>query len=353
MPISRKTLKLTRALKVTVGQEADAATRTLAGAWVKAWDELSTQMQAAVADVVAEAVKLGRWPHPWELARAERLGTALTHAERTLTTLSERAGVTISGSLGPIVAATGSAEPQIIGSQLPAAEQVSMAARAASKILPSALDAIVARSQSRIVGQARALSGEAMDAMRRSLITGITVGSHPSVVAADMLRRVEGEFNGGLSRAMTIARTELLDGYRTASAYAHSANSDVLDGWRWLATLDSRTCPSCWSKNGDTYPISTPGPWDHPNGRCARMPQVRSWQSLGIHAPEPPSSFPDAQKAFKALPKADQLTIMGPGRLAALNSGQAQWSDLAQRRDSSDWRPSYVATPVRNLTRAA
>lgn len=338
---------------MTVGQEADTATRTLAAAWVTAWDELSAQMQTAVTDVVAEATRLGRWPHAWELARVDRLGTALTHAERVLITLSHQAGVTITGSLGPIVSATGNAEPHIIGSQLPAAEQASTAARAAAKILPSALDAIVARTQSQIIGQARALSGEAMDAMRRSLITGVAVGSHPSGAAADMLRRVEGEFNGGLSRAMTIARTELLDAYRTASAYAHNANSDILDGWRWLCSFTVRTCPACWSKNGDTYPVSTPGPWGHPNCRCARVPEVRSWQSLGIHAPEPPSSFPDAQKAFKALSKDDQLAIMGPGRLAALNSGQAQWGDLAQRRDSSDWRPSYVATPVRNLTRAA
>jgi hypothetical protein len=101
--------------------------------------------------------------------------------------------------------------------------------------------------------------------------------------------------------------------------------------------------------NGTTYPVETPGPWGHANCRCARMPVTRSWSALGLHGVEPASTFPDARARFDALPAADQLAVMGPSRLAALRSGQADWSDLAQRRDTTGWRPSYVATPVRDL----
>lgn len=310
-------------------------------------------MRAAVDDVVAESVRLGRWPQPWELARVARLQEALIAAERSLATLGQRAGVTVADATGHIVQATAGAEPGIIASQLPAAEQAAAATQFAGKLLPSALDVIVARIQSRIVAESRELSGPAMDAMRRALVTGIAGGDHPSVVARDMLRRVEGAFNGGLARATVISRTELLDGYRTASLYSHSANADVLSGWRWLATLDRRTCPSCWSKNGNVYPATTPGPWDHVQGRCARCPVVRPWSALGISTPEPPSLFPDAQARFNSLSKTEQLAIMGPGRLAALQSGAAKWSDLATQRQNPDWRPSYQPTPVRDLTARA
>jgi hypothetical protein len=157
MAVNRQTLRLMRQLRIKVGGEADEATRTLTRAWVRAWDELSTQVRAALADVVAEAVRLGRWPQPWELARVERLQAALAAAERALIALGQHAGITVSDAAGRIVHVTGGTEPHLIASQLPAAQQADAVARFTAKILPTALDAIVARTQSRIVGQARVL----------------------------------------------------------------------------------------------------------------------------------------------------------------------------------------------------
>jgi hypothetical protein len=261
--------------------------------------------------------------------------------------------VTVTDAAGTTIRTTADREPAIIASQLPAAEQTAAAARFSARILPTALDAMVARTQALIVNQARPLSGQAMEAMRRALITGVAVGDNPRDVARDMVGRVEGAFNGGLNRALVIARTEVLDAYRAASRYSHAANADVVTGWVWLATLDRRTCPACWAKHGSEYPVSAPGPLDHQQGRCARMPKTRPWSALGINVEEPPDVLPDARARFDALPEADQLQIMGPTRLELLKSGQVQWDDLARRRDSTGWRPSYIPTPVRDLQRTA
>jgi len=104
--------------------------------------------------------------------------------------------------------------------------------------------------------------------------------------------------------------------------------------------------------HGTEFPLDTPGPDDHPNGRCSRTPITRSWRDLGINIPEPPSVIPDAQAAFANLSQADQLRIMGPTRLDLLNRGDIKWSDLSTRRENPGWRASHNITPVRDLVGA-
>lgn len=351
--INRETLRLLRQLITTVGGHADDTTRRLTEAWVRAWDELAPAWQTAVAELIARAAADGQWPAPWQLARIERLGAAVVATSTALDGLAAQAGITIAAGTGPVVAATAAAEPILMASQLPAAMAAAAATGYAATLTPTALDVIVRRTREQVTARTRPLSAAATDAMRRSLIRGVAVGDNPNVVARDMLRRVEGDFNGGLTRAITIARTEMLDAYRTTSRYAHTANADVLAGWTWHSTLDSRTCQSCWAMHGTVHPVEQEGPWDHQQGRCARLPKLKPWSELGIDVDEPADRTPDAQARFDALPEERQLAILGPARLALLQSGRIQWADLATRRDTPGWRPSYTPTPVRDLQRIA
>src|SRR5690606_17046295 len=108
--------------------------------------------------------------------------------------------------------------------------------------------------------------------------------------------------------------------------YVHAANSDVLAGWVWQASLDRRCCPSCWAMHGRVFAADEPGPWDHPQGRCARIPKTRTWRELGIDLDEPDDDLPDAQARFWALPHTARLAIMGPTRLELLRTGRIDWS---------------------------
>lgn len=353
MPIRQPTLRVGTQLRVAVGTAADQATRDLTAAWARAWDTLSKAMTDAILDVLALAGRLGRWPPPWELRHIARLQRALLEAQEALTQLGQRTGVTVVDSAGQAIHATVDAEPRLIASQLPAAQRVDAAASFAARILPQAIDAIVARTTGQIHATTWPLSVEAVDAMRRELALGVATGAHPNTTARAMLGRVEGAFNGGLTRAINIARTETLDAYRVTSQYTHSANSDVLSGWQWMCTLSSRTCPACLAKNGTVYPVVQPGPLGHQQCRCARMPKVRTWRDLGINLDEPADTFPDARAWFAEQPEATQLHIMGAGRLELLRSGAVGWDDLATRRQPAGWRPNYVPTPVRDLQRAA
>lgn len=336
-----------------MGAEADTATRTLTAAWVRAWDELSGLYSAALSDVLVLATTLGRWPYAWELRQVDRLGRAQDAADTALRALAVRTGVAVTDAAGNAIRATGEAEPRLISSQLPAGEQIAAEAQFAHRVNPGALEALVARTGGQVTSAAWPLSAAATEGMKRALIAGVASGTSPRDTARQMMQRVEGGFNGGLARALNIARTETLDAYRATSQYAQAQNRDVLNGWIWTCSFGKRTCPACWAMHGSVHPLSDPGPWDHQSGRCARTPSLLPWSALGINLPEPDSVMPSARDQFDALSHADQLAVMGPRRLELLKSGRIDLPDLAVRRPAGDWRASYAPRPVANLQRIA
>ncbi len=208
------------------------------------------------------------------------------------------------------------------------------------------LQQIVRRTTQQITSTLIPLSAEATEAMIEQLLVGAVRGQNPRAVARQMMENVSGAFNGGRTRALNVARTELLDAHRQAAAATQAQYGDVLDGWQWLAHLTTRTCPACWGMQGTTHELTEPGPNGHQQCRCTRVPKTKSWADLGIPIEEPRSLIVPGNEAFRQLPAKDQLAIMGPTRLQALNSGTADWSELAQLRHNNGWRDAYYVRPV-------
>jgi hypothetical protein len=343
--VTKKTLKLAAELKAAIDDLLAALTRKLTAGWAAAWDRLEARFLAAVSELLAS--NDGKWPTRKQINQSARLTSALDAAQREsdhLVDLLRTAGIAAAAHAAK---AGGLAQAALIASQLPAGHGLSVV-----KFADAALEAVVKRTGEQITALSWLLSAEATAAMKAELIRGIQAGAHPTTVARDMVRRVEGEFNGGYARALNIARTELLGAYRDAAMAGQLANSDVLRGWIWTAALTPRTCGSCWSMHGTEHPLDEPGPDDHQSGRCSRTPLTKSWKDLGFNIPEPASLIPDARTTFDALPQADQLRIMGPTRLDLLNRGDIKWGDLSTRRENPGWRPSYNITPVRDLVGA-
>ena len=349
MAVTERTLWLLDQLRRTIGYQADDAVRTLTRAWLAAWDVLRDDWAAVIEEILRIHAETGQWPQPWVIGRLSRLNAAGAATREALLTLTTQANATTGAGIDAVVAATVAAEPEIMASQLPVRLAKAAIGRYAAAVRPSALEAIAIRAKQQVTQVLWPLSESAYQSMQRALIIGVAVGDNPRTVARDMLRRTEGNFNGGLARAVNISRTEMLDAYRSTSAQVHADNADVLAGWRWLSACDRRTCPSCWSMHGQLFPVEQPGPWDHQQGRCVRCPVVKGWDELGIPDQEAPDLTPDAHALFAELPEADQLQIMGPARLALLNTGLIFWTDLAMRRETPAWRPSYVPRPVREL----
>lgn len=353
MAVSRETLLLVDGMRIAINAPVDAAARRVIDAWARAWTEVAREWDDAIRDLV-DASKDGRWPSRMQVARAQRARAVLAHTRDMLDDLAKSLPVTVVQDVPHLAGVAAKWQARLMASQLPpqaggATELVTRFQRVGA----DQVDQIVTRTTRRVTSKARPLSAQADAAMRSALIRGVAVGDNPRRAAADMLARVQGAFNGGRNRALVIARTEILDAYRRAAAANDKANSDVLAGWQWVADLGPRTCPSCFAMHGSMHPIDEPGPSDHQQGRCVRVPVTKPWKDLGLDVVEPASVLTDGRAVFDAMPEVDQLAVMGRDRLDLLRSGRIGWDDLAMRRRTPGWRDSWAPTPIQALRRKA
>lgn len=342
MSIDDSTWSQVRQMREQLARIEDNHTRTMTQAWVNAWDAAADDLDAALNELALEAGD-GRIKRS-TVIKSERLRKALTVIETKLNGLFEASGQLAIDHLDDIVNNAGIGQTAMIGSQLPPSERAMV--NAWSTVSAGQITAIVERASEQITKLSYPLSDQATASMRRELVRGMVNGSNPREAARLMLKRTEGLFNGGLSRAMTIARTEMLDAQRAAAALTEQANTNILAGWVWSASLSARTCPSCWAMDGQEFPLDQSGPDDHQSGRCTRVTKTKSWKELGFDLPEPPSLMPDAAATFNALPKVDQLQVLGPGRYQAWKAGDFPMDKWATKRINPGWRDSYVTAKV-------
>jgi SPP1 gp7 family putative phage head morphogenesis protein len=349
MAVNRKTLRLLDGMRVAMLQPVDAAAEQIILAWGTAWNELAQEWDNALQDLVA-ASKDGQWPSRRQVNRARRAKAAMEKTRAALLGLSADLPVTVAQALPAMTTDAVDWANRLTASQYPAQAGTSLQVMATfDKVSDAALDAIVRRTTGRMTSLSRPLTPQAEQAIRSVLIRGIAVGDNPIAAAKLMLNRVEDAFNGGRNRALVIARTEMLDAHRAAGHAQDKANADVLQGWQWGAKLDSRTCESCWGQHGSVHDVDEAGPLDHQQGRCARLPLTKSWKDLGFDIEEPASILPDARATFDALPREDQLAIVGSKKLELLDSGKITLSDLSKRRSTPGWRDSFAPTPLSDL----
>lgn len=262
MPPGPETVRLSTELRATIGAEVDTEVRRLVQAWARSWDELAALWDAALVDLAA--AEPGTWPARRAVTQAERARQALDATVDQLNRLAAAAEINIVNAAGDAVDIAKVYEPRLIASQMPkGAGTTASLAVTFDRVDADALASIVARSTEQITAASRPLTAQATEAVRRSVIRGVIAGESPRETARAMLRRVEGAFNGGLTRALTIARTEILDASRAAAQLQQQANGDVLAGWIWTADLSARTCPACLSLHGSQHPVSEPGPLGH------------------------------------------------------------------------------------------
>lgn len=343
MAVTRETLLAAIQLRATVDQHVDHTVGDLTRSWARLWNELARDWAAAVEQIIATG-NTGRLTKA-QLFRLRKVRAALATSLEALDQLAAHASTITITTLPQVVTATTEQELALIASQLP-----DIGPDALTSAGGRATVAIVRRATEQVTSLYRPLAEDAYQVMLAEIQRGVAVGTSPRTAAARMLQRTRGGFDGGLARATRIARTEMLDAHRAAAHAADQANSDVLAGWRWNASLSPRTCPACLSMHGRQFPIEQPGPQGHVNCRCSRMPVTRSWAELGfLRLDEPVDVMPDAQAWFDDLPEREQLAIMGPTRLRLYRGGGIGWTDLAVKTPNRGWRPSWQPTTLTGL----
>lgn len=255
--VDRRFMAALKAAQNLVDQMVDGHTKWLISAWLQVWADAETGINTiltgrhGVGGVGADSVRqrMILWQAAQDQAQAQLAALLREVSAEAVKVAEELADVAIKSRL------------EIVEAQLPPG---TVATNLIVQPNPGAVAQIVERATQQITVRHYYLEAEASQAMKRALIWGTVQGRNPREMAARMVREVQGVFNGGLTRAMVIARTEMIDAYRNAQLEFDKANKDVLAGWQWQAELSSgRTCRSCLAMHGTLHDIEEPGPLGH------------------------------------------------------------------------------------------
>ena len=158
------------------------------------------------------------------------------------------------------------------------------------------------------------------------------------------------------NEAAMLARTYVQAANIGAQAAVYKQNEDVIKGYKWLATLDNRTCQNCAVGDGHVYGIhdKRPGLPLHPGCRCLWLPVTKSFRELGLDIDE----FREAARPwtirkdgvigyggkeieqvghiegrfkdwyFSLPPENRARTSIGPNRRRLLEEKRVAWDDL-------------------------
>lgn len=218
---------------------------------------------------------------------------------------------------------------------------------------PQAINDLVSASQpgSPLYNLFSTFGSQAADDVAGKLITGVTLGQGPRMVA----RSVQDALDIPRARALTIARTEMLRAYRSAALENYKANDDVVGGWIWSADLSPRTCAACIAMNGTKHTLDETLD-SHPNCRCAMVPETKSWDDilgpLGIDTSGIKNTTVQVQSGSDWLDNQDEATqqaILG-NKYDGWSNGDFSLEDIVGTSESDDWGSSIYVKSLKQLT---
>ena len=206
------------------------------------------------------------------------------------------------------------------------------------------------------------------NAVRSGMLHGAT---------GDEMARTVRDLMGVLMRnAQALVRTSVITVNNAAHMACYEANSDIMAGYQWVATLDPRTCPSCGALDGKVWPWgdSHPVPSLHWGCRCMGCGVTKSWEQLAKEAggntelarkldqmPEGTRASMDGQVAVSntydkwlaGKTEAEQKAILGTKRFNLMQKGKLTLRDLTDQRGNElslkalAENPAAIAKPTR------
>lgn len=148
-----------------------------------------------------------------------------------------------------------------------------------------------------------------------------------------------GVLEGSRRDIETLVRTSVRNIQEEARRITYAENDDIIDGYIWVATLDSRTCPICMALDGERFDNDQLGrkPPAHPNCRCTTTPIVKGLEGLppGQRA-SAEGPVPDTMtygEWLKKMPKSVQEDILGVRKADLFRTGRFDIGDFVDARD--------------------
>jgi hypothetical protein len=187
------------------------------------------------------------------------------------------------------------------------------------------------------------LGPEAAEGIKDAIGTGIATGKGPRQTA-ELVRVAAGM---PLSRALTITRTETNRAFREATRLQYANNSQVVKGYRRSADKSTTTCMACLVLDGTLYETHEPLN-EHPNGRCAMVPETLTYKDLGLDVPMPPQPE-NGRDWLTRQPEETQRKVLGDVRFDAIKRGDLRLDQLATTSSSRVWGEAAVVKPLKDL----
>ncbi len=214
---------------------------------------------------------------------------------------------------------------------------------------PAAIQRLVgaARPGSPLADLFAGFGKEAADQAGKALITGLSLGDNPTVVA----RLVQDALDISRQRALTIARTEMLRAYRGAALENYRANDDVVDGWIWIADMSARTCAACIFMHGSVHGLDEDMD-SHVNCRCSQSPHVRRWSDvLGIEGLDDGNlDITSGADWFENQDTDTQRAILG-ARYDGWSNGDFSLKDIVGHSYDPTWGGSVYVKSLKELSK--
>lgn len=194
----------------------------------------------------------------------------------------------------------------------------------------------------------------AQDTQKR-LTTQIGIGLSQGETADQIVRRIRGTQGSGYrdgalqaTRQQAAAIVRTVSGHVTTQAReaTYAEMEDVLEGVQWVATLDTKTCPTCGPLDGKVFPVKEgPRPPAHWNCRCTTAPVTKSLEAiLGKRKAKETVSESTRASMDGQVPEsvtytewiqdqdaATQDEVFGPGRARLLRAGKIDPKDLVTK----------------------
>jgi SPP1 gp7 family putative phage head morphogenesis protein len=187
------------------------------------------------------------------------------------------------------------------------------------------------------------------------LVGGVSMGRNPRQIAS----QVRDALSITKSKALTIARQEMIRCYRNSTLKTYQKNEDVLDRWRWNCKKSTRTCVVCLAMDGKTFPLNTPFE-SHVVCRCAPVPVTKPYSEIlrargiepkGVTDTSPYEGMQTGKTWFEAQTPDVQRRIIGNNAGYELYAkGDVRIEDFVKYSFDEHWGGSRTQRPARELT---
>lgn len=188
----------------------------------------------------------------------------------------------------------------------------------------------------------------------RKVEGAIRVGFAQGLTTDDIVRKVRGTkangFKDGILGGVTkreadaMVRTSLQHVSAQAQQMVYDDNDDIIEGYIWISTLDSRTTTQCRSLDGKQFEMGKgPIPPIHVNCRSTTIPKIVGVDLLeNTTRASKGGQVPADQNYYdwlKMMPKDFQNDVLGPTRAALFRQGGLTADQFARLQLDKNFTP--------------